>query len=158
MSGSNGNGADKPSSGAEFRKRRRVSEVVTLPSGLRVRVGLVALDVLIRSGQLPDILTPSAAKTLWATAGLGTPINAANANKEDMDLIHWVVAASLLEPHYVEQPQGDDQVGPDDLDFADKYAIFMLATQPVEVLRSFRLGQERSVETVPDEQGDVQPA
>ena len=50
-------------SGVKWRQPREEGIIVPLPSGNVARLRPVALDVMISSGKLPDMLTPVAAKT-----------------------------------------------------------------------------------------------
>ncbi len=144
----------KPTSAAEWRKAREEGYVVTLPSGHVARLRPVALDVLIISGKLPDLLTPLAAKSLWIETDGEEIANEAEKAKGYAELINIIVPAAMVEPRVVDDPTGDDEISLEDIDFADKAAIYQLATQPAEVLRRFRDKQKRNVAAVSDGQGD----
>lgn len=140
----------KPTSGATWRKPREEGEVVTLPSGNVARLRPVALDQLIISGKLPDLLTPIAAKSLWTetdTASIGDQVETA---KGFAELVNLVVPLAMLTPRIVADPQADDEISMDDIEFSDKIAIFQLATGGSTVLRAFRERQEADVDALPD--------
>lgn len=147
----------KPTLGAAWRKPREEGYVVELPSGNCARLRPVSLDVLIMQGQLPDLLTPIAAKMLWADTQTDAIADQLELAKGYTELVHYTVKASVLEPKIVDVPQADDEVSLEDIDFADKTAIFQLATQPSEVLRRFRRKQAGDVEPLSDGEGNEQP-
>jgi len=139
---------------AAWRKPRLEGYTVTLPSGNTVRLRPVALDMLILTGKLPDLLTPIAARSLWVDTNadaIGKEVELARGFTE---LVNIVVPAALLEPCMVDDPQADNEIGPNDMDFADKLAVFQLATQPAEVLRQFREQQTGSLATLSNGDGD----
>lgn len=148
------NGAAKPTSANEWRKPREEGYVVTLPSGHAARLRPVALDVLIITGKLPDLLTPLAAKSLWLETDSEKIGNEAEQARGYAELVNLIVPAAMLEPRMVTDPQNDDEIGPEDMDFVDKVAVFQLATQPAEVLRRFRDQQARDVATISDSEDD----
>lgn len=147
----------KPTSGATWRKPRTEGEVVTLPSGNVARLRPVALDQLIISGKLPDLLTPIAAKSLWTETDTSTIADQVETAKGFAELVNLVVPLAMMEPRIVADPQADDEIAMDDIEFSDKIAIFQLATGGSTVLRAFRERQEANVDAVPDSE-DVRPA
>jgi hypothetical protein len=146
----------KPTSGATWRKSREEGEVVTLPSGNVARLRPVALDQLIISGKLPDLLTPIAAKSLWTETDTSTIADQVETAKGFAELVNLVVPLAMLTPRIVLDPQADDEIAMDDIEFSDKIAIFQLATGGSTVLRAFRERQEASVDALPDSE-DVRP-
>jgi len=147
--------ADTPTPGNEWRKPREEGYVIKLiTSGNTVRLRPVALDMLIASGSIPDILTPAAAKILWDGPDAGLIAARSEIDHEFIDLVNVVVPAAMLYPRVVDTPQADDEISLDDLDFSDKVAIYQLAIQPAAVLRRFRDQQATDVELVRDGQDD----
>ena len=69
-------------------------------------------------------------------------------------MVNIIATAALLEPRIVDDPQADDEIALDDLDFGDRTAIYMIAKQPLEVLHRFRLQQEGTMATVENGQGN----
>lgn len=145
-----------PTPGSTWRKPRTVGETVTLPSGNVATLRPVALDMLIASGKLPDLLTPIAAKSLWTETDTSTIADQVETAKGFAELVNLIVPAAMLTPRIVENPQGDDEISLEDIDFSDKIAIFQLATGGSQVLKSFREQQEKRMEPVPDGE-NVQP-
>lgn len=139
---------------AQWRKARLEGHVVRLPSDNVVRMRQVPMDLLILGGKIPDILTPVAAKALWVDTDAESLGNEADLAKGFMELMNLIVPLALVEPRMVAEPKADDEIAPEDMDFNDRLAVFQLATQPVEVLRSFREQQARDVEPVRDGDGD----
>lgn len=145
---------------SEWHAQRTESEqgyVVPLPSGNVVRLRPVALDVLILSGKLPDILTPIAAKSLWTETKTDDIASQVEMAKGFIDLINIIVPAALLYPRITETPQYDDDVRLDDIDFRDRVHIFQVATQPAAALYSFRREQEERMAAISNSQNNQQP-
>lgn len=151
MSDTNGN---KPTPGSEWRRARQEGEVIRLPSGNYARIRPVALDRLILSGQLPNLLIPYAARMLWEPITTREIAEETEQAKGYAELVNIIVPAALLSPRVVDNPQGEDEIGLDDLDFDDKAMIFQLSTASAEALRSFRRQQERSMAAASGEQDD----
>lgn len=129
------------SSGRAWRQARERGEVVRLPSGNVVRLRAVALDAMILAGDLPDLLTPIAAKSLWTEANETEIGNSLSLAKGYAELVHRIIPLAMMDPRVVDNPTADDEITLADLDFGDKVAIFQIATQPAEVLARFRAQQ-----------------
>ena len=76
--------------------------MITLPSGKAARLRPVALDVMMSRGQLPDLLTPIAAKTLWRETDSGGIADEATLAQGFTELVALVCVASFLEPRIVD--------------------------------------------------------
>lgn len=145
-----------PTPGAAWRKPREQGETVRLPSGNVATLRPVALDQLMLSGKIPDLLTPIAARSLWTetdTASIGDQVETA---KGFAELVNLIVPAAMIAPRIVEVAETDDEITLADIDFSDKIAIFQLATGGSQVLKSFRISQEKRLGPVPDSE-DVRP-
>ncbi len=141
-------------SGVKWRQPREEGIIVPLPSGNVARLRPVALDVMISSGKLPDMLTPIAVKTLWTEMGGEEISNAVEMATQMADLFHIVCKASFIEPKIVDDPQEEDEIAIDDISFTDKGFVFNLAIQPAEVLRKFRDEQIGSLAALSSDTGD----
>ena len=156
--------SNQPTPAAEWREAREAGYVVTLPSGKAARLRPVALDVMISRGQLPDLLTPIAAKTLWSETDTGAIADEATLAQGFTELVALVCVASFLEPRIVDAQPGsmapgdgeltDNEIRLEDIDFQDKVAVFQAAIQPAEVLKRFRDQQEAGVAALPHGAGD----
>lgn len=147
----------KPTSGQQWRKAREVGETIRLPSGNVATLRPVPLDQLMLSGKIPDLLTPIAARSLWAETDTGSIADQVETAKGFAELINLIVPLAVLRPHIVDDPQSDDEISLADIDFSDKIAIFQLATGGSQTLSLFRKGQEANVEPVLDGE-NVRPA
>lgn len=145
---------EKATTGKAWRKAREEGYLITLPSGNVARLRPVALDVLITSGQLPDVLTLMAASHLWSDQEYepGDIAKQSEMAKDYADLINAVIPAAMLSPRVVDEPDADDEITLDDIEFADKIAVFNLSTAGATALRGFRDKQARDVEIVPNGQ------
>lgn len=142
----------------QWRRPREEGFLIRLPSGNTARLRPVALDVMLASGKLPDLLTPIAAQSLWTETNTETLGQQGELAKSYVELINAIVPAAMMCPTISATPTADDEISLSDLDFSDKVAIFQLVTQPVEVLRRFRDQQSADVELVHDSQSDGHPA
>lgn len=143
---------------SEWRRPRQEGYVITLPSGFKARLRPVALDMLILSGKLPDLLTPIAAKSLWTETDTAAIGDQAELAKGFAELINIVVPAAMMYPLVVDDPQAENEIGLEDIDFSDKTAIFQLVTQPAEVLRRFCDQQTAGVESLLYSKNDMPAA
>jgi len=146
-----------PTPGRAWRQAREVGEIVTLPSGNVARLRPVAVDALLAAGRIPDLLSGIAAKTIWTETDTATIAEQAETAKRFADLINLIVPLAMLEPRVVAEPEGDGEIALEDVEFADKIAIFQITTGGATVMRSFREQQARAMAPVPDGE-DVQPA
>lgn len=147
--------SNEPTLGKELRKRREEGFVVDLSTGCTVKVRPVAIDRLILAGQIPDYLTALAAKQLWGkiTREELTDLELA---KQYADLVNLIVPLAVASPRIVENPQADDEISIDDLDFRERTTIYTLAVGPVELLRRFRDRQTPNVAALLDNEDDQQ--
>ena len=155
-----------PTPGSAWRAPREAGYEKMLPSGKVARLRPVSPDQLIASGDVPDILTPLVLRMLYHGSDGSELTQLVTSSEESVahargtiTLINAVCRAAFIQPRITEAPQSDDEITIDDVEVLDRYFVFQLATQPAEVLRDFRLSPATTdVATVPDEQGDGQPA
>ena len=145
-----------PTPAKAWRQPREEGYLITLPSGNIARLRPVALDVLILSGELPDLLSPIAAKMLWEETDVAELANAAELATGTAKLMNHVCRAAMMEPVVAavgEEPK-DGEIALEDIDFQDKSIIFQLAISPAVAMRNFRDRQAAGVDTVQDGEGD----
>lgn len=149
-----------PTSAAEWRKPREEGYLVTLPSGNVARLRPVALDMLVVAGQIPDILTPMAARALWGVEeedgkeGDKTLEDAV----EYIEFVNLIAKAAMLEPRICDGEKASEGcITLEDLEFDDRVAIQRVALLPASQMRRFRDRQAANVEAIPDGESD-QPA
>jgi hypothetical protein len=112
---------------------------------------------MITSGELPDLLTPLAAKTLYGEIQNDELSSAADLATNMAKLLSVVCKASFVSPRIVDDPQADDEISLEDVDFGDKMTVFNLAIAGAEALRSFRRRQAPDVGVVSDGESNTQP-
>jgi hypothetical protein len=136
-----------PTSGREWREAREKGFVVMLPSGRCVRMQPVSLEKLIISSQIPDTLVPLAAASIWAGVDpekdKDDPEVMRKLLKESDELFGIICRASFMEPKIVDDPQEDNEIHIDDLEFRDKVRGFEYAQLPSVSLHNFREEQEK---------------
>ena len=150
----------KPTSGREWRRPREEGYALTLPSGNTAVIRPVALDVMLQQGEIPDVLTPIVASTIWSEIKVDGDEVEANPTLglRMIGLFDIVARAAFVEPRVVDDPQADDEIAPSDLSLEDKGAVFQLAIQPARVLAKFCEQQAAGVGPVPAGKNDQQPA
>lgn len=133
---------------------------MVLPSGNSARIRPVALDVLLRQGEIPDLLTPFVAQMVYSGVDtseldkLLSPEKLTEQSTEMLKLIDAVVTAAFLEPRIVENPQADDEISIADVELADRGTVFSLAVLPANDLRRFLARQKTDMEPVQDGNGN----
>lgn len=155
----------RPTSGAAWRQPRTEGYTKELPSGSFARLRPVSPDQLITTGEVPDILTPLVLKMLFQGSDGSELAQLTQSGEllshagETVKLINAICRLAFVQPRIVDDPQSDDEISIDDVAIIDRSFVFQLVTQPAEVLRDFRLSPTiTDVATVPDEQGDGEPA
>ena len=145
----------QPMSAAEWRKLTEEGEVIQLPGGLVARIRTVSIETMIINGEIPDLLTPIATKTLFKETSLSEIGDDADVSKEWIDLVHLIVPAAMVEPRvaYGDNPT-DDCLALSEMGWDDKLAVFQLAVSSVDVLANFRQAQKARLESVPDGESD----
>lgn len=87
-----------------------------------------------------------------------TRLKEAMAGLENLERVCDIVCrAAFVNPRIVDDPQGDNEIGIDDIDLPDKIHVLTLSLRGAAALKHFRYQPETDVEPVPDEQGDAQP-
>jgi hypothetical protein len=136
-----------------------------MPSGNYARLRPVALDVLLsETDNIPNLLLPLAARVVWEESVPGAvedgkaTTDLLAATPQILGLINVVCKAAFMEPRVVNDPQADDEIGLEDIEFDDKMAVWKLCVQPVEVLRGFRDRQAKAARPVRNRQRSKQPA
>jgi hypothetical protein len=146
--------------GIDWRKPREEGFVLALPSGNSARIRPVALDVLLRNGKIPDLLTPFVAQMVYQGVDTDELDKLLSVEKlteqstEMLELIDAVVCAAFVEPRIVEDPQEDDEISIADVELADRGTVFSLAVLPANDLRRFLQRQAAGVEPLPDSDGN----
>ena len=168
----------RATSGSAWREPRQAGVPVQLPSGNIARLRPVEPQALLKQGEIIDILTPLVAKMLFqgadataetiaqvigdATAGTddnSVQLQEAVARLADLERVcDLVCKAAFVAPLIVDEPTTENEIAPDDIELADKIHVFTLALRGAAALRHFRYEPSADVESVPNEQGQPQPA
>lgn len=147
-----------PTSGREWRQAREEGFVVMLPSGRVVRMQPVSLEKLIIYGEIPDTLVPLAAGSLWVGVNpeenKDDPEAVRKLLKDADELFGLICRASFMEPVITDEPQADNEIHIDDLEFRDKVQGFEYAQLPSVSLRNFRDEQEKLLAALRNGQDD----
>ncbi len=156
----NGNGAqDAPSTEQLYQQiapERRFSAQpvkVRFPTGAEAFVRPVGLDVLVKSGRLPDFLTPMVMDGLNGKPTTMPTVDEVGQVKDLFALIDTIAELAFVLPRVVEVPANDTEITVDDIPLDDKYFLFELLGKPRRWLENFRPQPERDVRPVADEPG-----
>lgn len=140
----------KPTSAEEWSELYTKGVVVQLPSGMVARLRPIGVESLVRSGRIPDDLSPLAAMTIWR--GQPTDDQIMRFGKGSIDLINIIAEAAFMEPRVVidgeSREVGPGELSIDHVDLADKTFILSFVSAPAAALRSFRRKQEGDVATI----------
>lgn len=164
----------RTTSGADWREPRRQGIPVQLPSGNIARLRPVEPQRLLAQGEIIDILTPLVAQMLLqgADASLATieavigdvagaeadsaQLQEAAKKLADLERVCDIVCkAAFVEPAVVDNPQGDNEMAPDDIELQDKIHVLTLALRGAAALRHFRYEPQPDVGAIPDGEGQL---
>lgn len=140
---------DAPLTPVEEWQRLRVHGMVKVleATGRVVRWRPVNLTRMLKDGKVPDHLTGYVARRLW----LGTPDEERSDQEKLVDWMEYhelVAKASLLYPVVTDDPQGPDEIHPDDLLDDELVEIERMARNPADEVRRFRGEQAGDVGAV----------
>lgn len=144
----------QPTSGKTWRSPRLEGVVIPLPSGNMARIRPVALDMMVASGKIPDLLAPIAAKTLWTEIDTDEIGDVKELATGMVNLFNVVCKAAFVEPRVVDEPQADDEITLEDIAFQDKATVFQLAIGPARHLELFRQEQGERLAALHDIKGN----
>lgn len=149
MAETNGNGSNplKVTSADEWGKLYKEGVLVPLPSGKVARLRPVGIEELVRTGKIPDDLSPLAAEVVW----MNTPERGTvrTMGKRAVEMLNIVVQAAFIEPRVViDTEPGEGEISIDYIDLVDKQEVFTWVTAPVAVLANFRARQARDLASV----------
>lgn len=149
-----------PTRATEWRKPREEGELVPLPSGNWARLRPADLMQMVKAGTIPDMLSPIAAKAVWAEQNLEEIGDSLDMAMQFHDLFGIVLPAIFVEPKVAlpDTEPGDDEITIEDIDLVDRTAAFNLAISGVSAMRNFREQQEERMAVVPDGNKDRETA
>lgn len=150
----------------KFRYLREQGVKKTLAGfGRTIRMRPPRLEVLLRGGRVPDILTPLMLKMIYAPLS-NAEINDFLRNRDNtkeaiaqLDALNILCEEVLLEPRVVQEIKDPaSEILIDDLTYLERGWIFKWALLPAEYLAFFRAEQARDVEPGQDSADDLQPS
>ena len=117
---------------------------LTLPSGLEARVRNIPLREFMRSGAIPDSLTPVVMELIQGEAklekhGMNTLYEA------QTQMQRAVTRMALVSPRIVDDPQGDDELSIDDMEEEDMEVLMGLLGRSARELEPFCQEQNESM-------------
>ena len=131
----------QPTSAADWKRPREEGVVVSLPySGHNIRLRPVAIDVLVTTGKIPDILSSIAMSVLFEETTVESILQDPAQLKNWGEILNIVIPAAVMEPSVAmpgEEPTAE-QITIDDIDYLDKMFIFNYATSGARALYLFR--------------------
>lgn len=131
---------------SEFRRIGREGLVITLESSGRVvRMRSVQLMRMLKAGKIPDPLTAYVASLVYG----GDEADTRSIAEQAVDWLAYldlVVTAALMHPRVVDDPQEDDEIAIEDLEYAELVEISGWARNPLDAVRPFRGEQTQPVD------------
>lgn len=144
-----------PTSGAAWRKPIDEGVSITLPSGNVAKLRPVDFSIVIRSGHLPDSLTPIVIEMF---KGESKPVDSLEAFGQFVGIVEAVCLCAFVEPKIVEKPKKDNEISLDHLTDMDKSFVFGLMGWSGRELESFRQEQNMALESVHADEDDGRTA
>jgi hypothetical protein len=139
---SSGNGI---TSGKDWRAAREQGISVTFRSGNTARIRPVGLDLLVKTGRVPNVLEPMVVQ-LIETGRADTP---ASASLEDesawFDFLNCLCELAFVQPRVVAEPQTEDEIGVWDISLSDKMQLWEVLGTPARMLASHFRQQETAL-------------
>lgn len=143
---SNGN-SPALTSADDFRALRVHGRVTTLKSSGRVvRWRPVQLARLLKAGNIPDHLTSFVTTLVWAGED-DDERSPKDKAIEWQDYLDWISASTLMHPRVSDDPQGADEIAPEDLFYDEQIELERMARRPLEEVRPFPAEQAQYVES-----------
>lgn len=143
---------------SEFRRISREGLVITLESSGRVvRLRSVQLMRMLNTGKIPDPLTPYVASMVYGGDEEDERSTVEKA-KDWQAYLDLVVTAALMHPKVVDNPQGDDEIAIEDLEYAELIEIHGWARNPLDAVRPFRGEQAQPVDVGAESGAGVEAA
>ena len=145
-----------PTTAVEWKKPREEGELVPLPSGNWARLRPVDLLKMVKMGRIPDLLSPIAAKAVWAEQNPEEIGDSLEMAMQYNDLMGVILPAVFIEPKVAlpDTEPADDEIAIEDIELNDRMVAFNLAISGVSAMRQFRERQEEFMAVVSDSSQD----
>lgn len=143
---------------SEFRRIGSEGIVVTLQSSGRVvRLRSVQLMRMLTAGKIPDPLTAYVASLVYGgdEDDERSVVEKAKSWQAYLDL---VATAALMHPRVVDEPQGEDEIAIEHLEYAELVEIHGWARNPLDAVRPFRGEQTQPVDIGAESERRVEAA
>lgn len=139
----------QPTSPSQWQRGR----LETLPSGNVARLRSVGLEYFVRSGNIPDALTPAIAEE--AGESQPQPLSQREILRQHMQLQDMILCAAFLEPRVVMGEASADEMYVGDIDPEDAQFVFGKYTTLLQRVEPFRQEQEAGLPSVETEPSDA---
>lgn len=136
------------SSGRAWREKVREGVVLQLPSGFVARVRGIQPDTLVRLGRIPDALTPVIASIMDGSAENTGDLSSMDDLRNYAELVNAICISAMVDPRVVDDPQADDEIDIDTLEWADKVFLASIVGATTKQLELFRREQTGDVDAV----------
>jgi hypothetical protein len=142
-------------SAAERRNKRDAGVEIQFPEyGDWVAIRPMDEAFFFKQGMIPDFLAPFINEMI-ATGQAKMPT--IEKNEEWLKFLDSLVRFSFVNPKVVDDPQADNEIGIDEVGYADKCFLYGLFGRPANILRAFRDQQTKPVAVVPPAKADGRP-
>ena len=140
----------KVTSGPEWRRPREEGVLKQLPSGKVAQLRRLSLLSLIERGTIPDPLSGLISEMI---GGKKLTVDL-NTFQDFAEILKVICQVAFIAPRIVDEPQADDEISIEDVDFDDRLHVFNWCQQEVRFLQPFRQEQTGDVEA-PHDSDDV---
>lgn len=141
------------SKGSTWRKRHQAGVIMEFPSGMVARILSVGPDLILKTGRIPDTLTSHVVEMLEGKAEKPISKETMQSLIEQVEFMYLVCETMLADPHVVEHPEADDEIGIEDLEYTDKQMLLALVGANTLQLERFRDQQARHVDDLVSSEG-----
>jgi len=111
---------------------------------------------MVKMGRIPDLLSPIAAKAVWAEQNPEEIGDSLEMAMQYNDLMGVILPAVFIEPKVAlpDTEPADDEIAIEDIELNDRMVAFNLAISGVSAMRQFRERQEEFMAVVSDSSQD----
>lgn len=117
---------------------------VTLSSGYTVEIRPLGYDLILKCDHVPDVITSLVVRAFKGEA-VSLEVSEFKQAQEYVEFLDTCCELCFVHPQVVSQPEGEDQISPDQLEFDDKVAIFGFLGKSRRWLELFRDQQSANV-------------
>ncbi len=129
-----------PTSGKQWKN----TVEITLPSGYTVEIRPLGYDLILKCDHVPDVITSLVVRS-FKGENVGMEINEFRQAQEYVQFLDTCCELCFVSPKVVDQPEGEDEISADMIEFDDKVYVFGFLGKSRRWLEHFRDEQIQNV-------------